>query len=1021
MLPLLLQLLLIPSTVLALALETAPPVSMPTRADMVASLARSDMVWSWNASAPASVPELWTEAPFVGNGMVGAYVTVGKGGSELHIEVSRADYWDVRLPGTKYYADMMYHDTPRLPGGFLTLAAPAAGSIVAGSARIHLANASMTMTLSVADAGGKARTLSLTAVALADRPTDLLLEGSALGALNTSWTNRPANGNRGVDPHPNPAATCAVPASGVVVCKQDLLAGGGFAMARKLSCSGGGGGGGGGGGDCTLLLSLTNSVPAGIRSTADASTLALTALHAADARGPAALKAAHTRWWLDEFWPRSILSVPDAVVEAFHTIQLYKVGSATRCDSAENCWAMDLAMPWYVELSRWHDYHWDLNVQMSYWLVLPSNHARLGNSLVKMLKRNLPFLIQSVPLAYQNDSAAQAANTGWEGRASCEAFLLKNDSTDCFEHNLGGSAVQLGDLPWVAHNLWWQYRYSLDPEALEVCVSVLKRAIGYYLRLMTRDSSSGALHLPLAESPEYASANDTNYDLALFRWGVGVLLHVANTTQPALKNDPAYAKWRMVKKDLTPFPTDAETGLLIGEGVELAHGHRHWSHLFSMFPTTLLNPGGSSATGSNTAATPSALHSPLALQSLDHYAAMNGAGKFVPSIQNGFPRAAIATMSGQAGRADAAYRNLSNWFLSTSAANSGYGGGSFAQNLGPNTMYQEANGAPCNESPLGAAFAIQSWLLSSWRFGGPESALSADAIRVFQAVPSVWRSAVSIGDMSAEGGYNVSGSYTAGKTDWVHLTATALGEERQVELYTDMPHPLVVTPASVAVEYLRTEGAQQVYSLRLSPTQAVLLQPAGATPAASVKVAAVAWPPLDGVHVENYWGKHQRTAFPPMPPPPPPPPPPRPHPPHPAPAPAPTVTCKQTAAVPGFTCYDSHCAYDGPPVRVQCGNDICHPANRHPSAADQALCVLVDAAPGNASATAAARCDAHPTCQSFGRCPEYPPRHCNISNTGESVEGGAGVCFKYFEAGKAGLTSASGWTMWVRTTKERDQ
>ena len=25
------------------------------------------------------MPELWTEAPFVGNGMVGAYVTVGTG------------------------------------------------------------------------------------------------------------------------------------------------------------------------------------------------------------------------------------------------------------------------------------------------------------------------------------------------------------------------------------------------------------------------------------------------------------------------------------------------------------------------------------------------------------------------------------------------------------------------------------------------------------------------------------------------------------------------------------------------------------------------------------------------------------------------------------------------------------------------------------------------------------------------------------------------------------------------------
>ena len=66
---------------------------------------------------------------------------------------------------------------------------------------------------------------------------------------------------------------------------------------------------------------------------------------------------------------------------------------------------------------------------MSYWLVLPSNHAQLGSSLVEMMKRNLPYLIQSVPPAFRNDSAAQAANTGWEGRASCEAFGLKNDSS----------------------------------------------------------------------------------------------------------------------------------------------------------------------------------------------------------------------------------------------------------------------------------------------------------------------------------------------------------------------------------------------------------------------------------------------------------------------------------------------------------------------------------------------------------------------------------------------------------------
>ena len=122
----------------------------------------------------------------------------------------------------------------------------------------------------------------------------------------------------------------------------------------------------------------------------------------------------------------------------------------------------------------------------------------------------------------------------------------------------------------------------------------------------------------------------------------------------------------------------------------------------------------------------------------------NGAGKFEPTISNGFPRVAISVMSGMAGRPDAAYANISNWFLDKSAANDGYGGGSMSVNLGPNTMYQEAGGAPCNESPLGAAFAIQSWLLSSWSYGGPESALKTDVIRAFPSIPTTWRSSSSV-------------------------------------------------------------------------------------------------------------------------------------------------------------------------------------------------------------------------------------------------------------------------------------
>ena len=989
--------------------DVAPPVTMPSAAELAAALARSDMVWAWNVSERASVPTLWTEGPFVGNGMVGAYITAAADGSALLIEVARADYWDVRLPGTEFFQDRCYLDTPRLPAGYLTLKPPAGSTIVGGSARVVLFNASLSMSLELDAGGGAARTLTLDAVALADRPSELLFEGSALHGLSLNWHARPANGARGVDPHPNPAATCEPAVGDTVMCKQDLLAGGGFAMARKLSCAGGG--------SCSLLMSLTNSVPAGVRSKSDAATLARTALTAAATAGAPALKAAHAAWWAD-FWSQSFMSVPDPIVEAFHAIQLYKVASATRCDGPENCWAMDLAMTWYVPIGRWHDYHWDLNVQMSYWLVLPSNHAELGNSLVAQMKRNLPWLIKSVPPQYQNDSAAQAANTGWEGRSSCDAFLLSNTTTadgwDCFEHGpaasaadedgrdgKGAGAVQYGDLPWVAHNLWWQYRYTLDAETLDVCVSVLKRAVGYYMRLMTTNGTT--LHLPLAESPEYASAVDTNYDLSLFRWGVGVLLHVADTLQPALKAEPAYARWKSVAATLTPFPV-GESGLLIGQDVALTHGHRHWSHLFSMFPTTLLNPGASAA-GANADAAPSPLHSDLAEKSLDHYATMNGAEKFRPTIQNGFPRVAISTMSGMAGRSEGAYGNLSVWFASTSAANEGYGGGSMGVNLGPNTMYQEAGGAPCNESPLGAAFAIQSWLLSSFSFGPPETSLQADTIRVFPSVPSQWTSDISIGNMAAEGGYNVSASYKQGKTVWVHVAATEKGGPRSVLLYTDMAAPLVVQPASIAAKFLRTEGHQNVYSLSMQPAAAVLLQPSGATPLRSAKVSAVQWPKLAGVEIENWWGKHKRQAFPPMPPPPPAPPPPGP--------PPPPVTCEEQS-VPGYTCFAARCAYDGGhrPHAGQCGGDICHPLGKAAEAdpATAALCKLVPEA--NATQEAAARCDAFKGCTTFARCPKYTPQHCAAAEP--SVAGASGVCFKFFSSGEGGLVANAGWTAWTK-------
>lgn len=91
---------------------------------------------------------------------------------------------------------------------------------------------------------------------------------------------------------------------------------------------------------------------------------------------------------------------------------------------------------------------------------------------------------------------------------------------------------------------------------------------------------NGTYHLPKAQSPEYGECEDTNYDLSLFRWGVKTmdevlrLLHINDTNQQ---------QWHEVVDHLTEYPADKD-GLLVGAGLKLTSMHRHWSHLFPLYP-----------------------------------------------------------------------------------------------------------------------------------------------------------------------------------------------------------------------------------------------------------------------------------------------------------------------------------------------------------------------------------------------------------------------------------------------------
>ena len=57
-------------------------------------------------------------------------------------------------------------------------------------------------------------------------------------------------------------------------------------------------------------------------------------------------------------------------------------------------------------LTPWPNAWWNLNVQLSYWSVYPSNRLELGMPLVDAIGNNLDNLINNVPEPYRKDAAA---------------------------------------------------------------------------------------------------------------------------------------------------------------------------------------------------------------------------------------------------------------------------------------------------------------------------------------------------------------------------------------------------------------------------------------------------------------------------------------------------------------------------------------------------------------------------------------------------------------------------------------
>lgn len=662
-------------------------------------MSKQDLTWG-------KLPQAWDEAPFMGNGTLGTYICREPGTNTIRIEVCNSFVHDYR------HDDRGIYGRGRLLIGHFLI--KPVGNIESGSMRLHLWDAQATADITTSK--GKIHLKSY----VASGTPYIIVEAEANdGEKQFQWEFVPAKAdsprqlNAIAKNHKNHFRKDYVSnpshelgkGNGIPYCHQPLKDGGSTTTAWKVIKAPS---------RQILIATCEHSHP-----TDTSKKRALENVKAVtDTSALQAIEQKHKEWW-HTYYPKSFVSLPDKRIENFYWIQLYKLAAATHPDGA----IIDNCGPWLVP-TPWPNAWWNLNVQLTYWPIYASNHTDLGNPLVKAFHDNQKNLIGNIVRQYQDDASGIPVATGFDLAGTYVGVPGK------------GNKAQIGLLPWICHNLWLQYRYTMDESILrETVYALLKRAVNYYRHFIYADTN-GTLHLPATYSPEYGSAPDCNFDLALLRWGCRTLLESARILHI---NDELIPEWQRILRNLADFPRDS-TGITIGAGVPYEKSHRHYSHLLMFYPLYLLN---SDQPGTKE----------LLEKSIDHWFSL-------PKNILGFSLTGAASMYASYGEGDKALEQLNKLFT---------------KHLRPNTMYKESG--PVIETPLSGAQVVNDMLLQSW--GGK--------IRVFPGVPEAWKD-VTFENMRAEGAFLVSAVRKDGKTVYIRIQSTT---GSPFILKTDMANPTI--------------------------------------------------------------------------------------------------------------------------------------------------------------------------------------------------------------------------------------
>ena len=286
---------------------------------------------------------------------------------------------------------------------------------------------------------------------------------------------------------------------------------------------------------------------------------------------------------LEDHWKDFLVNDDPWLPTCYFHYGRYLLISSTREDllppNLQGLWANTIQTPWNG------DYHLNINVEMNHWPCEVCNLSELHLPLIHFAEGLMPSGSKTAHNFYDA--------RGWTAHVVCNpwGFTAPGEHPSWGATNTGGA--------WLALHAWQHYEFTQDTTFLQEAYPLMKEAARFFLDAMIEEPEHGWLVTAPTTSPENAFwLNDSTAVSVCMGSTMDVqiiseLYDAVCQSAEILGVDAGFSDSLRVAKSHFPPMQVSEQGYLqewLKDYKEVEPQHRHVSHLFGLYPGTMLTP-----------------------------------------------------------------------------------------------------------------------------------------------------------------------------------------------------------------------------------------------------------------------------------------------------------------------------------------------------------------------------------------------------------------------------------------------